>query len=224
MKYYFLFLISVVLLYAGCAVRQEPQQAAAPPKIYPEEQNFLETMGIGDTVFFFVKESGYSSEPSNPYSISYYTFYAKQEVIRTDSFEYRIHRYWALPEGHKSLYFELDTLKYKLKKAQKLFSVLESSCEISKEHRYDENNKCYETESNSDNYMNWKGYCVSGMCDPKYHEWRINPPSHKELKVWRESMGPNDRIWRYEILSFLGDTCKMSYSDMKTISFMRDFP
>lgn len=217
-------IIFIFLCILGCMSKTQIQETQPVAKVYPPELNFLETMHIGDTVFFFIKESGFSSDPSSPHSTSFYTFYAKQEVIRADSFEYRVLRYWALPEGHKNLYFELDTLKFKLKKAQKLFSVLESSCELASEPRYDENNKCYEIRPISRDYIGWKGFCEAGMSAPQLQDWRMNPPSHQEVKIWRESLRPEDGIWRYEVLSFLGDTCKLSYTDKRRISFMRDFP
>ena len=224
MKYYFLFFFSIGLLYLGCAVRQAPQQAVAPPKIYPEEQNFLRTMNIGDTVFIFIKESGYFQPNDNPYRASHLTYYSRHDICRVDSFVYKTRKYVSIPggEGHSGPNFEFDTVKFQLQKVLEACTSLEPFCSQKRyQEHYFASDTCLWREPYWKDKLYWLRYTEMGMCDSIYNKWRFTPPSHSQLKNWRETMRTEEplRIRRYEILSFYNDTCKISYSDEIPIQY-----
>ncbi|MFM1998118.1 MAG: hypothetical protein RL204_65 [Bacteroidota bacterium] len=231
MKYYFLLLISIVLLYVGCVVRQTPKPAAPPPKIYPEEVNFLRTMAIGDTVFIFIKESGYFQPFHNPYQEVHLTCYTRQELCRIDTFLYKSRQFFYSPGGtsQKGPDFEFDTVKFQLQKALDACNSLEPYC-VPRNYRdqYAFPDTCLWRKPGWEGELKefkWRGYTTLGMSDSRYHEWRYSPPTHAQLKAWRESMFMNDPkpVWKYEVLSFYKDTCKISYSDHLEVKYPYDF-
>lgn len=231
MKHYLLFLIAIAAIYAGCIVYTPPQRTTTPAKVYPVEENFLRTMAIGDTVFIFIKESGYF-QPYRNYNISeHFTCYTRQEICRVDSFLYKSRDFYLTPGGpslsHGGPNFEFDTVKFDLQKALNACNSLEFYCVPQQDRSYLalEDSCLWRQPAPYAGKSGWLEFTTLGMSDAVYNKWRFHPPSHAELKAWRESMFMNDPkpVWKYEVLSFYKDTCKISYCDKLPTSYAYDF-
>lgn len=212
MKYYFLFLISVVLLYVGCAVRQKPQQAA-PPLPPPPETSFIKNMVVGDTVFIFFKQSGWT-DMSNSSVMRYYSFYARSEVIKISENYYKVARTNAYQTDESLKAFEFDTMKYRLTELLALTTSFTYYCKPEIYQPSDEEKeKCIWFEDYTDKPIAYFNYFIEDeMCDGKYEKWRFSNPSYSELDSWRKK-DYDWPIWKTEMLAFWSYTCKISYTD-----------
>lgn len=231
MKHYLLFLIAIASIYAGCIVYTPPQRTTAPAKVYPVEENFLRTMAIGDTVFLFIKESGYFQPYSNKHVKIHLSCYTRQEICRVDTFLYKSREFYFTPSAPKQLQgepnFEFDTVRFDLQKALMACSSLEPCCVPEEDQpRYSMGDEClWRRPGWYGGNTAWLKFTTLGMSDPAYNEWRFTPPSYSALNAWRNSMNMNDErtVWKYEILSFYKDTCKISYCDDLPTSYAYDF-
>jgi hypothetical protein len=202
--------------------------------IYPREENFLETMSVGDTVHVFIKTSGYFNPNRNSSYSTHLTCYTRLEIFRADTFLYLSRKYFAIPGGQSQSGpdFEFDTVRCNLELTMKSCGLLDPYCE----RKYDLSTYAFQDscllreadatgKSSRAKEIIINSFTKLGMCDSVYNEWRFNPPSYETLKAWRESMNMNEPrpFWRYEVLSFYRDTCKISYSDRLPISFPFDY-
>jgi hypothetical protein len=199
--------------------------------MYPEETNFLEDMGFGDTVHIFIKQSGYFNPDSHSNYLTYLTVYTRLEVCRIDTFLYHSRKYYAVPGGiaQSGPNFEFDTVKFDLKKALEACGHLEPFCADKRQaSSYVSGDNCLIRlccGNDITKKLLWKNLLRLGMSDKSYQEWRFNPPNYSELNTWRKSMKMNESqpFWRYEVLSFYKDTCKISFCDEVPIAIPKDF-
>lgn len=228
----YLLLPIVTSIIIGCNIGfTRSSQNTTPPVVYPAEPNFLRSMAIGDTVFLFIKESGYF-QPYRNYNIhEHLTCYTRQEICRVDSFIYKSREYFLTPgassQSDGAPNFEFDTVRFDLQKALKACNSIKIYCVPKKDRlRFAMGDSCLWRQPawNGEN-AEWLEFTTLGMSDAVYNKWRFHPPSHAELKAWRESMFMNDPkpIWKYEVLSFYKDTCKISYSDNIPTFYPYDF-
>jgi len=224
-------LFFIIFLVTGCFIKITKSAPPSPPKVYPKEANFLEEMGLGDTVHIFIKESGYFQPTSNPHYKSHLTCYTKMEICRVDTFTYHAREYYALPGGpsQSGPNFEFDTVKFDLKKTINSCGNLDLWClEKRNVDFYVFGDTCLipiccgikEIEK-----AKWRDFVMLGMTDVTYQKWRFDPPRYDELEAWRTSMQMNQspRLSRFELLSFYKDTCKISYCDRLPVPYSYDF-
>jgi hypothetical protein len=225
-----LFLIIVGSCTLGCNFNRKTE-SLPPPKSYPEEVNFLRSMAIGDTVFLFIKASGYFQPYSNQHIETHLTCYTRQEICRVDSFLYKSREFYLTPstgtQWQGGLNFEFDTVKFDLQKALKACNSLEPFCVPKQDQpRYSMGNECLWRQPGwYGGKTAWLNFTTLGMSDPMYNEWRFTPPSYSELKAWRSSMNMNNQIpeRKFEVLSFYKDTCKISYCNDLPTQYPFDF-
>lgn len=227
-------LFFIIFLVSGCFIKITKSAPPPPPKVYPKEANFLEEMGIGDTVFFFIKESSYFNTNRNSSYLTRLTCYAKLEVFRADTFLFLSREYFAIPGGaaQDGPFLEFDTLKFKLERVTKAYESLDTYCQAKHQtSTYALKDSCLlriadgTGKSKRMQDMIFHSFTKLGMCDPVYNEWRFKPPDYEELENWRKSVPmPNPKIEsRFEVLSFYKDTCKISYCNELPITFPYDF-
>jgi hypothetical protein len=152
------------------------------------------------------------------------------EICRKDTFDYVSRVFFAIPGGPaQSVDFEFDTLKFSLNKAISALGPLYPYCvEKNQISSYVSGDTCLIQEccgGTETRKFHWQRFKSLGMSDELYQDWRFNPPNYEKLKAWRQSMYMNQPkpFWRYEVLSFYGDTCKISYADRLPVSFLYDF-
>jgi hypothetical protein len=230
-KLSYITLFFIIFLVSGCFNKITESAPPPPPKVYPKEANFLEEMGLGDTVHIFIKQSGYFNPDSRSAYSTHLTCYTRLEVCRIDTFLYQAKKYYAVPGGisQSGPNFEFDTVKFDLKKALDACGQLEPFCADERQiSSYVSGNNCLIwvcCDNDNLKKLLWRNFISLGMSDKSYQEWRFNPPNYKEIDTWRNSMKMNEAkpFWRYEVLSFYKDTCKIAYSDKVPIPLPKDF-
>ncbi len=227
-------LFFIILLVSGCFIKITKSAPPPPPKVYPKEANFLEEMGLGDTVHFFVKESGYFYPDRNSSYQTHLTCYTKLEIFRADTFLYLSRLYFSVPGGPGQVgpNLEFDSVPCNFEVITKTFDSMELFCHYASNYSaYAFGDSCLIREFDWKGYPReyilklWKNFCSLGMSDSVYNEWRFNPPTHEQLTQWRNSMFMNESksVKRFEVLSFYKDTCKISYCNELPITFPYDF-
>jgi hypothetical protein len=227
-------LFFIIFLVSGCFNKITESAPPPPPKVYPKEANFLEEMGLGDTVHFFIKESGYFNPDRNSSYKTHLTCYTKLEILRADTFLYLSRLYFSVPGGLGQLgpNLEFDSVPFNFEVITKTFDSMELFCHYESNYSaYAFGDSCLIREFDLTGYprefvlKRWKHFCSLGMSDSVYNEWRFNPPTHEQLTQWRKSMFMNESksVKRFEVLSFYKDTCKISYSNELPITFPYDF-
>jgi hypothetical protein len=220
-----------ILFFCECTPKKYQNAVISENRIYSEEVNFLKDMSMGDTVYIFIKESGYFFPNSRSSYSTRLTCYTRVEVSRIDTFLYKARKYFAVPGGpsQKGPDFEFDSVKSDLQKTLNATSSLELYCvNMNQTSLYLSGDSCLlrlccghkEIEK-----IRWNKFINLGMSDQSLQKWRFLYPNYEELQSWRTSVKMNSPTLdkRYEVLSFYKDTSKISFCTELPITYPYDF-
>jgi hypothetical protein len=179
----------------------------------PVERSFVSEMAIGDTVFIFIKQSGWSNSAHLTYK-SFYTFYAKREVIRIAEKEFLVKKSFAYTPQNRFNSFELDTMMSRRKELDELTASFQYICRT----------KFFQASLEDDKDCNWihdynnahpKAFdylLENELTDANLLSWKEKKPSYTELDSWRKK-NDDGKLWRSEMLVFWKNECKLSYTE-----------
>ena len=209
------FLAFFMVLFACNVVRDKVmnKDKISIPDPPPVERSFVSEMAIGDTVFFFIKQSGWSNAAHLTYK-SFYTFYAKREVIRLAEKKFLVNKSLAYTPQNRFDAFELDTMLYRRVELNQLTASFKYLCR----------NKNFESNLTQQEDCDWiedfkiahpvrlKYFIEYELTDTKLLSWKEKKPSYTELDSWRKKNEDN-KLWRSEMLVFWKNECKLSYTE-----------
>jgi hypothetical protein len=177
------------------------------------ERSYIKEMAIGDTVYVFIKQSGWSNAAHLTYK-SFYTFYTKREIIRLADKEFLVKKSFAYTPQNRFDSFELDTMMRRRAELNLLTESFQHICRT----------KFFQASLKQDEDCNWiqdynnahpkafDHFLEYELTDTNLLSWREKKPSYAELDSWRKKNDDN-KFWRSEMLVFWKNECKLSYTE-----------